>query len=153
MPSPRTIEALDVVEHIRAGVIPRPVDLADDPLGPERREKAFHGCIVPDVAGPAHRTGDAVVGHQALELFARILASLVGMMEKTVELTLTPDRHDEGVGDELRRHLCLHRPADDTAGEQVDDRSNIEPSFGGPDILEVGDPLLVWRRRLEGAVK
>jgi hypothetical protein len=28
-------------------------------------------------AGPAHRTDDAIVGHQTLELLARILAALV----------------------------------------------------------------------------
>jgi hypothetical protein len=73
VPSPRVVEALDVVEHIRPGVIPRPVDLAGCPLGLQRREEALHRSIVPDVAGPAHRAGDAVVGHQALELLAGIL--------------------------------------------------------------------------------
>jgi hypothetical protein len=31
-----------------------------------------------------------------------------------IRLTAAPDRHDQGVGHELRRHLGLHRPADDT---------------------------------------
>jgi hypothetical protein len=33
VPSPGIVEALDVVEHVRPGVIPRPVDLAGCPLG------------------------------------------------------------------------------------------------------------------------
>jgi hypothetical protein len=42
--------------------------------------------------------------------------------------TSPPDRHDEGVGDELGRHLGLYRPADDTPGEQVEDGGNVEPT-------------------------
>lgn len=37
------------------------------------------------------------------------LRSLIRMMQKTVGLAPAPDRHDEGVGDELRRHLRLRR--------------------------------------------
>src|SRR5690606_13621217 len=121
--------------------------------GFERREEALHRGIVPDVTRSAHRTGDAVVGHQALELLAGILAALVRMMKQAVGLAAAPDRHDEGVGDELSCHLGLHRPADDTAGEQVDDGGNVEPTFGGPDVGEVSDPLLVRGRCLEGAVE
>ncbi len=94
-----------------------------------------------------------MVGHQALELLARVLAAMVTMVEQAVRLTSTPNRHEECVRDELRRHLPLHRPADDAPGEQINDGGNVEPSFGGPDGGEVGDPLLIWRRRLEGAVE
>ena len=48
-------------------------DRAGYPLGFQRREEALHRGIVPDVARPAHRTGDAMVGHQALELLTCIL--------------------------------------------------------------------------------
>ena len=58
-----------------------------------------------------------MVGHQSLELLARILRSLVGVVQQAVGLASPPDRHDERVGDELRRHLGLHRPTDDTPGE------------------------------------
>lgn len=33
MPSPRVVEALDVIEHIRPGLVPRPVELAGSPQG------------------------------------------------------------------------------------------------------------------------
>lgn len=51
----------------------RSVDFLPDPLGLQRGEEALHRRILPDVAGPAHRTNDAIVGPQALELLARIL--------------------------------------------------------------------------------
>ena len=61
----------------------------------------------------AHRTGDAVVGHQALELLAGILAALVRVMQQGVGLAPTPDRHHQRIGDELGGHLGFHRPAHD----------------------------------------
>lgn len=36
---------------------------------------------------------------------------------------------------------------------QVDDGDDVEPSFGGPDVGEIGDPLLVRRGGLEGAIE
>jgi hypothetical protein len=50
---------------------------------------------------------------------------------------------DESVRDALRRHISLHRPADDTAREQVDHGRHVKPAFGRPDVSEVRDPLLV----------
>jgi len=45
--SPEIVEPFDVIEHIRSGLIPGPVDLPTGPLGLEDREKAFHRSIVP----------------------------------------------------------------------------------------------------------
>ena len=70
------------------------------------------------------------------------------MMQQGVGLAPAPDRHHQRVGDELRRHRCTHRPAHDTAREQVDHGSHVQPALGGPDVGKVGDPLLV--RRLGG---
>ena len=36
-------------------------------------------------------------------------------MQQGVRFAASPDRHHEGVCDELRRHFHLHRPADDIA--------------------------------------
>jgi len=36
-------------------------------------EKKLRDGIVPDVAGTAHRAGDAMVGHQPLEMLAGVL--------------------------------------------------------------------------------
>ncbi len=74
-----------------------------------------------------------MIGHHPLELLARILAALVAEVQQAVGLASAPDRHDESVDDELRRHLSLHRPADDAPREQVDGGGNIEPTFGGPE--------------------
>ena len=62
------VEAL--VEHVVSGFIPCPIKLPRRSFGLQRREEALHRRIVRDVAGAAHRTDDAVVGHQPLELLA-----------------------------------------------------------------------------------
>jgi hypothetical protein len=37
-------------------------------------------------------------------------------------------------------------PADDAAGEQVDDDGKVQPAFAGPDVGDVGAPFLVGPR-------
>src|SRR5665213_2308224 len=64
-----------------------------------------------------------------------------------------PDRHHEGVRDELRRHGRTHRPADDPTREEIEDRRNIEPALGRPDVGEVRDPLPVRSGCFELAVE
>ena len=65
------VEAFDGVEQVCLRLCPRAVDFLADPLGFERGEEAFHGGIIP----AANRAGDAIVGHQALELLTGILAA------------------------------------------------------------------------------
>ncbi len=75
-------------------------------------------------------------------------------MRRGVErLSPSPDRHDQGIGDELRRHVGAHRPADHVAGEQIDDRRNIEPALCRPYVGEVGDPLAIGGWRFEASVE
>src|SRR5438046_7694002 len=70
-----------------------PVRFAPCALGLQRREEAIQRGIVPDVARTAHRTDDAVIGHQLLELLAGVLAATVGMMQQRIGFTPSPDRH------------------------------------------------------------
>lgn len=61
MPSAWIVEALDVVEHVGTCFVAGAVDFAGCAFGLQRREEALHLGIVPDVPGPPHRTGDAVI--------------------------------------------------------------------------------------------
>src|SRR5438132_13362669 len=116
MPAFRIVEALDVVEYISSRLVSGAVRFASYALGLQRREEALHRGIVPDVARTAHRTDDAVIGHQLLELLAGVLAATVGMMHQRIGFAPSPDRHHRGIADELRRHRSPHRPADNAAG-------------------------------------
>ena len=88
-----------------------------------------------------------VIGHQPLELFAGVLAAAIGMMQQRVRLAPSPDRHHQGVSDELGRHRRVHRPANHTAGEEIDDGGHIEPA------REVSDPFAVGSGGFEAAVE
>jgi len=50
-------------------------------------------------------------------------------MQQRIGLASSPDCHHQGISDELRRHRCAHRPANDPAREQIDEGSHIEPAF------------------------
>lgn len=104
---------------------------------------------LPDISGPAHRTGDAVFSHQPLEWCAGILAALIGMMQPLPWSTSAPNRHNQGVRNHLGRHLVAHGPSDNTPREKINDGSDIEPAFHCPDVGEVRHPFLVRAIRIE----
>lgn len=67
------VEALDVVEHIRTGLLPRPVDFPGCALRLERAEEALHGRVVPHLARTAHAASDTLLFEQLLEVGAGVL--------------------------------------------------------------------------------
>jgi hypothetical protein len=74
-------------------------------------------------------------------------------MQQGVALSTSPDRHHQRISHELGGHSVAHRPSDHAAREQVDDDSDVELPFGGPDVGEVGDPPPVGRLGGELAVE
>src|SRR5947209_1287811 len=74
-------------------------------------------------------------------------------MQQRIRFTPTPDRHHQSIGNELCRHRCAHRPADDTSGEEIDDGRDIEPALSSPDIGEVRNPFAVWSRCFKAAIE
>jgi hypothetical protein len=75
-----------------------------------RRDSIRRYC--PRLRHSHHRAGDAVIGHQPPELIAGVLAATIGVMDERIGLSSPPDRHHQGIGDELGRHVRTHRPAD-----------------------------------------
>ncbi len=153
VPPPGIIEALDVIKHVRFGLVSRAVRLVRRPFGLERGEDALHRGIVPAVAGSAQATGHAVVGQEPLEGLTGVLAPSIGVMQDRLRLAAPPDRQHQGIGDELRGHHRLHGPADDPAREEIHHRRDVEPAFGGPEIGEVCDPFAIGCRCRERSVK
>ena len=60
------------------------------------------------------------------------LAAAIGMMQQSIRFAPSPDCHHQGVGDELGRHRGVHRPANHTAGEEIDDGGHIEHRASPP---------------------
>jgi hypothetical protein len=146
------IETLDVIEHVSPGFVARAIGFALGSLCLQRREEALYRRIVLHIARPPHAADHTMIGQQPLELLAGV-AALVGMMQQGVWSAAPPERHDQGIGDELRRHARAHRPTHDATGEQVSDHRHIEPTFRRPDIREISDPSAIWSGGLEAAVK
>src|SRR2546428_403320 len=100
------VEPFDVLEDIGSRFIARAIArFRVDPLLLEAREEALHRRIVPAVALAAHATGDSVMGEQSLEVFRRVLASLIRVMHQLLWPAAAPQGHGEGVHDELCGHL------------------------------------------------
>jgi len=61
--------------------------------------------------------------------------------------------HDQSFAQSCQGQIAVqtigHRPADDAAGEQVDDNGQIQPPLAGPDVGDVGGPFLVRSLRRE----
>ena len=105
------IEALDVIEHVRFGLVSRAVRLVHRPFGLERGEEALHRGIVPDVVGPAHATDDAVVGQEPLEGLTGVLATPIGVVQHGLGLAPPPDGQHECIGDRcVVMVACMDQP-------------------------------------------
>ena len=78
---PGIIEALNVVEYVGLGLDSRTVRLGCRAFSLQRGEDALYRRIVPDVAGPVHATGDAVVSQEPLEGLTGVLASPIRVMQ------------------------------------------------------------------------
>ena len=74
---------------------------------------------------------------------------MTDVTEQGVRLAAAPDGHHQGVHDQRGIPIGLHRPANHTAREQVQHNRHIQPALGGPDVGEVGQPLLVRMIRFE----
>ena len=115
MPPPGIIEVFDIIEHLGFGLVSRAVGLGCRTLGLQRGEEALHCGIVPAVTGSAYATDHAMVSHEPLEGLTGVLAPPIGVVQDRLRLVAPPDRHHEGVRDQLRGHRRLHQPADDPA--------------------------------------
>ena len=108
---PGIIEALDVIEHVRFGLVSRAVRLVRRPFGLERGEEVLHRGIVPDVVGPAHATDHAVVGQEPLEGLTGVLATPIGVVQYGLGLASPPDGQHECIGDQcVVMVACMDQP-------------------------------------------
>src|SRR5207247_2073181 len=63
-----------------------------------------------------------------------------GVMQEPGVREASPDGHAQGLEDEGAVDALAHREADDAAREQVEDRSEVQPSLRGPDVGDVRHP-------------
>ena len=71
-----------------------------------------------------------MVSQKSLEGFTGVLTAPSGVIQDGLRLASPPDCHHECIGDQLRGHRRMHRPADDPSREKIHNRSDVEPAFG-----------------------
>lgn len=80
---------------------------------------------------------------------ASILTALVRMYQYLFSWTTSPQCHQQRIQNDIFRHSGLHRPANDFAGEQIDDHCKIKPAFMRPAIRNICHPVLIRCNRIK----
>ena len=142
MPPFLVIDHFDVIEQLHLRV-PIAVEVFAE-LALDRREEALHHRVVPAVASPAHAARDSVRFEQFSIIFARVGASLVGVMQQTRLGTPPLQRHLE----RLDRYVSIvdgaDRPPDDESREQIQNRSEVKLAAAADyHLRRVADPSLI----------
>mgnify|MGYP000978182132 FL=1 len=75
------------------------------------------------------------------------------MMKQRIGLASSPDCHHQRIHDQWRIPIGPHGSADDPARKRIKHNGDVGQAFPGPDVGEIGQPLLVRLIGLEGAVQ
>ena len=82
-----------------------------------------------------------IVGAQeGVTIHAGELAALIGVDQHLRLGFASPDRHEQGLQDDVRGLAALHRPSDDTPRIEVDDHREIGKALLRPDVGDVRHP-------------
>ena len=77
MPADSIVKTLNVIKHIRLGVLPGGVDMAFDSLFLQAAEERFGNCIISTVSPATHAGYQLVVLAPAVEIITAKLAALI----------------------------------------------------------------------------
>ena len=140
------VPSFDVLEDGGASLSPG-VKLFIGTFGLESAEKAFHGGVVEAIAGVAHADLAIISGQALLIRFAGVLAALIRVVEQLSRWIALPDRHVPRLQHQGGFHVFVHRPTHHPARKQVQNHSQVQPTFGSVDVGHVTDPFAIWGRR------
>src|ERR1035437_1740279 len=120
-------------------------------LGLDGRKEALRHGVVPAVTLSAHAPADAGCCKRLAVIVAGVLASPIRVVNHPFGWPTGPQRHRKGVEGKLRREAVARRPADDSAGKEIQKRGEVEPALPRPDVGDVRDPGDVGGTDLEVA--
>jgi len=104
VPADSIVKTLNVIKHIRLGVLPGDVNAAFDSLFFQAAEECFGNRIVPTVARAAHAGHQIVVLAPTIEIIAAALDALIGVNHHRSFGPSAPYRHHHGIEYQLRGH-------------------------------------------------
>ena len=137
------VEPVDVAGDGLVGFPAGVEDRPPDKLGFEGLEERFDHRVVVAVSLAGHRDQDAMLAELGLIIDRTVLAATIRVMDQPGGRTAHGKGFAQGGKSQIAVQPVAGGPADDPAGEQVDDDGKVQPAFAGPDIGDVGAPLLV----------
>ena len=114
----------------------------------ERSKETLGHRIVIAVARPAHAADHVAFTRLGVQLVGE-LTSPVRVQDHANRGTVMLQSHGEGRAGKRRIMLVAHGPADNLAGEAVQDGHQVQPALQGGNVGGVGNPFLVFTLRCE----
>ena len=140
MEAPSVVEGLEVIEE-RSGGGTFGVEgeaIAED-FRLEGSKGAFRKSVVITIAFGTHALAQAMSGKQLAGDGGGILATAIGVKDCTPGHQARVDGACDGIDDESRVKGVREFPAQNGAGEQIDDDSQIEPAFPGRNVSDAAN--------------
>ena len=143
MATARVIKAVNVLEYRALGLTACFPTVPPDQLSLNGFEERFDHGIVVTIALATHRDLEAMLGKTLLILVGTILRPAIRVVNAVLGRLSQCHGHVQCLDCQIPFHAITDSPADDAAGVQIKDDSQIEPALTGPDVADVSGPLLV----------
>jgi len=147
------IKHLDVMDHITSRVAPITVEHSGRPFGFQTVKETLRNSIIPAIALSTHTADRPIAFQKFLVITTGILTATVGVMNQSLSRLPPPISHRKSFRGKRCLHVLAHRPADNFSRVQVDDHSQIQPSFHGPQIGNVAAPHSIGSNHLKISIQ
>ena len=109
----RVVGHLGVIEHVPPGFFAGPIGLPSDPFPLEEVEETFGHRVVVAASSAVHGVLKIAGAQEGAPIHAGELAALTGVDQHLRLGFASPDRHEQGLQDDVRGLAALHRSSDD----------------------------------------
>ena len=133
------VEDLHPLEDGGLGLLPRPVPTPDEELELHRVEEALDHGVVGWRTGASHGRQDPGLTQPAAEGEARVLGTLIAVVDEPRGRPAARGGHLHGLDHQLGPKVGGHRPAHDSSGPQVHHRRDVEKPQSV--IITLDEPL------------
>ena len=106
-------------------------------------EKAFRRGVIPTVSLAAHALDDSITLEKLEENDACILASAIGMKNRSGNRPARCDGGSHSRNNEVCIDVRTHRPANDATRSEIEHDGKVEPSLTGLNVGDIAGPHAV----------
>src|SRR5215213_1328452 len=142
----RVVKPFAVIEERESGGAPRREAVTSKQLAFEGGKEALGRGVVEAIATAPHRADEPSFAQSPSEGKARVLTSLVGVMDEARRWPASPDRYVDGFDDQFAAEVIGHRPTDNTAAVDIKHHGQIEEARPGRHVGDVRHPQAIRGR-------